>query len=204
MAKPKLAHSRKTDKPKTLPSAEYLHQILIYDQQVEGLRWRVDRPSGVRAGERAGSMRKDGRRVIDIDRERYFEHRLVWKMLRFEEPPRVIDHISINDNADNRYGNLRAVTWSESSFHRSIFCNNTSGGVGVSWDRQRKKWVAMITARRPQICLGRFHGFEDAVIARRAAELKYFGNIAAEMAHREPSINAGSHKDYERRKRGLS
>ena len=51
---------------------------------------------------------------------------------------------------------------------------NTSGHKGVSWDKRRKKWRAYIFYKGKQIHLGVFQNIEEAIEARKAAELKYF------------------------------
>jgi hypothetical protein len=185
MAKPRVARPHKSFKPKRLPLVDYLHQILVYDHAVEGLRWRVDRMGGrwgrtvaARAGDRAGTTLRNGGRLIGIDGRRYYEHRLVHKMLAFEEPPPVLDHVGIKDRNNNQYSNIRPLTWSASNFHRSKFSNNMSGIVGVSWHRATQKWSAVISVRGRLIHLGLFDEIKDAAAARRAAELKYFPGVA--------------------------
>ncbi len=52
---------------------------------------------------------------------------------------------------------------------------NVSGKTGVYWSQEEGKWKASITYKRVKYHLGTFINFEDAVDARRNAELKYFG-----------------------------
>jgi hypothetical protein len=51
--------------------------------------------------------------------------------------------------------------------------NNTSGCKGVY--QQGNKWIARIDFQKTAHYLGCFENFDDAVAARKAAELKYFG-----------------------------
>lgn len=53
--------------------------------------------------------------------------------------------------------------------------NNTSGHVGVSWDKSRNKWESHIKLNNNKKHLGRFDNIDDAIEARLKAELKYFG-----------------------------
>lgn len=53
--------------------------------------------------------------------------------------------------------------------------NNKSGYTGVSYDNQRKLWVAQITYQRKNHLIGRFKTKEEAIKAREAAEITYFG-----------------------------
>lgn len=54
--------------------------------------------------------------------------------------------------------------------------NNTSGVTGVHFDKSRNKWMAYITYNNRRIFLGYFNNKEDAIEARIAAEIEYFGD----------------------------
>ncbi len=86
----------------------------------------------------------------------------------------VRDHIN-GDKLDNRKANIRFVSQLQNSQNRGKGKNNRSGHVGVSWRRLEKKWTASITVGKKCICLGYFSSIEDAIAAREAAEIKYFG-----------------------------
>ena len=47
---------------------------------------------------------------------------------------------------------------------------DTSKPAGVTWDKNRKKWIANITYNKKRYFLGRYETFEDAVKAREKAE----------------------------------
>lgn len=76
-----------------------------------------------------------------------------------------IDHINKN-TLDNRKANLRIVTTYENNLNKST---NTSGCIGVTWDKERQKWLAFFKGKY----LGRYINFEDAVYARKQAEENY-------------------------------
>ena len=42
-------------------------------------------------------------------------------------------------------------------------------------DKNRNKWIAQITVNYKNIHLGRYENIEDAIKARKEAEVKYFG-----------------------------
>ena len=86
----------------------------------------------------------------------------------------VIDH-SNHNKLDNRKCNLRICTSSNNNMNVSIKGNNTSGITGVSWRKSKNRWIAQITIEGEHIHIGSFIKFEDAVKARKEAELKYFG-----------------------------
>lgn len=87
-----------------------------------------------------------------------------------------VDHIDINPLNNCRY-NLRLVTRSQNMMNRNIFKNNTSGCTGVHYDNKREKWIARIGINNKRIILGAFNNIEDAIIARKNAEVKYFGEF---------------------------
>lgn len=55
--------------------------------------------------------------------------------------------------------------------------NNTSGIKGVSWDKERQKWVAQIVFQGKYYNLGRYDKKEDAAEIRKIAEEKLYGNF---------------------------
>lgn len=76
-----------------------------------------------------------------------------------------IDHINRN-TLDNRKVNLRNVTRFVNNLNKS---NNTSGCVGVTWDKSKQKWQVTIKHK----FLGRFVDFNEAVRVRKEAEELY-------------------------------
>lgn len=75
-----------------------------------------------------------------------------------------LDHINRN-KLDNREENLRFVT-------RSINMLN-QGKKGISWSKERKKWCSFITVNYKMHALGRYSKKEDAIQARKNAEIKF-------------------------------
>lgn len=55
--------------------------------------------------------------------------------------------------------------------------NNTSGIKGVSWDKERQKWVAQIVFQGKYYNLGRYDKKEDAAEIRKIAEEKLYGDF---------------------------
>lgn len=85
-----------------------------------------------------------------------------------------LDHINRN-KTDNRKLNIRIVTNNLNGFNTDLQINNTSGTTGVSYMKNINRWIAYIKYNYEHIYLGCFSKYDDAVIARRAAEMKYFG-----------------------------
>ncbi len=74
---------------------------------------------------------------------------------------------------DNRKTNLRVCEHYENIISSKTYSNNTSGRKGVSYDKNRKKWMASITVNKKTIFLGRYDKFEDALAEREKAEQQY-------------------------------
>lgn len=87
------------------------------------------------------------------------------------------DHHNKN-KLDNRRENLVKCTCQENNMNRSKNSNNTSGFIGVVWNKRRKKWIAQIMVDYRNIRLGEFIDKEDAIKTRLEAEVKYFGEFA--------------------------
>lgn len=85
----------------------------------------------------------------------------------------VVDHKN-HVTGDNRISNLRVCTVSKNQYNRRMQNNNTSGAIGVSWEKKQTKWRAYITVEKQRIELGMFNNYEDAVKARQSAEDKYY------------------------------
>lgn len=88
-----------------------------------------------------------------------------------------IDHIN-HVTTDNRKCNLRIVTGSQNCFNKDKTIINTSGYRGVSFDKSRNKWRAFIVCEGKYHNLGRYSLIEDAISARKSAEIKLFGEYA--------------------------
>jgi hypothetical protein len=86
------------------------------------------------------------------------------------------DHIDRDNPLDNRKSNLRKATTSEQCQNRSVPKNNTSGIIGVQWNKDHQKWRAYIGVDHKKIYLGLFTDKNEAIKARLKAELKYFSN----------------------------
>lgn len=129
--------------------------------------WNIKYP-----GTAAGSINSDGYIGIGIKWKIYKAHRLVWLYVHGQWPEDQIDHIN-HDRADNRLLNLREVTPQENSQNRKPDSLNTSGIVGVCFHKAAKKWYSQININKRCTYLGVFDDFDDAVKARKEAEVKY-------------------------------
>jgi len=161
-----------------------VRQLLEYDTETGSLKWRVrplrvdGRPNNrIRPGAEAGWLDKsNGYRRVGVFGTHIHAHRLVYFM-QTGEWPETIDHVN-GVTADNRFCNLRAATFGENVCNQKLRVNNTSGHTGVSWSHKARAWYAYIAHEKHTYPLGMFVSLEDAVAARRSAELKFHGAFA--------------------------
>lgn len=104
-------------------------------------------------------------------------HKLVAEaFLQKVEGKLYVDHIDRNRTNCN-LSNLRWASLSENGINKSKQSNNTSGIVGVCFDKSRNKWKAWLNVEGNAINLGRFDRKEDAINSRKEAEITYFGQF---------------------------
>lgn len=150
---------------------ERLKEVLRFDAERGRFFWRIP-IKGIRCGEEAGSFDAHGYGQVRIDRQIYKEHRLVWFYFTGEWPNGQIDHIN-HDRRDNRFENLRVVDNYENHLNRPMLRNNTSGVMGVSFNKRLQDYEAYITVNGKRMRLGRFRSLEDAAMARAEANKKF-------------------------------
>lgn len=170
------------------PTPERLRQLLRYEPETGKLFWR-ERPRDTFATERAfktWNARFAGReaftaenygyRVGNVDYKLCAAHRVIWAIVHGYWPDEDLDHINC-DRADNRLYNLREATRSENLCNRGLSPQNTSGHKGVFFHQQSQKWRAHIKKDGSARHLGCFDTLDDALSARRSAELNLHGEF---------------------------
>ena len=90
-----------------------------------------------------------------------------------------VDHINHN-GLDNRKANLRFATCAQNNYNRKhLRKNQSSKYTGVSWRKQAKKWIVLISYNGKKKFIG---SFEDEIQAAKAydkAAKKYHGEFAS-------------------------
>lgn len=109
-----------------------------------------------------GSARnRDGYIQMSIANEVCVAHRLAWFYVHGEWPD-VIDHINGNQ-ADNRLVNLRNGTQAQNTQNiRKPKSHNSTGFLGVSYEKARGKYVAAVGFGGKRKVVGRFNTPEAA------------------------------------------
>lgn len=88
-----------------------------------------------------------------------------------------VDHINGN-GLDNRDGNLRPATQSENCRNRRKMSTNTSGYIGICWDRRRRLWRGSIYFEGKNINLGWFSEPVEGAPVRDVASLLLYKEFA--------------------------
>jgi hypothetical protein len=123
-------------------------------------------------GKLAGTICHYGYRAIKIRGHMYKAHRLVWLYIHGGWPSGEIDHINHN-RLDNSLRNLRQVSPMDNSKNLPKRCDNSSGIIGVYWDKARGLWSSYINHERKRLALGRSADFFEACCTRKSAEVRY-------------------------------
>ena len=142
------------------------YSVLIDDNLlflVEDYNWSIN----------SNEERRDGR-IYFKNQKHIFLHRLI--MGCTVNDGIVIDHINGN-TLDCRKENLRKCSRAQNAHNCVKPKHNTSGYKGVSFYKNRNKWVAGIKVNNRRINLGYFITPEDAYKAYCDASEKYHGEF---------------------------
>ena len=119
----------------------------------------------------AGYIRPDLYIAVRLKGQIYLAHRVVWCLHYGYWPTELIDHIN-GIRHDNRIENLREVTVAKNRLNVRQ-ARNDSGVVGVTWAKKERNWRASININGKGVNLGHFSNLNDAIAARKAAELEH-------------------------------
>ncbi len=176
-------------KSKEMPSQERLKELLTYEPETGKLFWKR-RPitefsegkhpalhncakwNAKFAGKEAFTATKgDGYKHTNLGGHWLTAHRVIWKIETGKDPDQ-IDHIDGN-RANNIWVNLRDVDCGLNLKNMKKSKRNSSGAVGVRLNKKMGYWQAYITVDYQFISLGVYKDINDAIAARKAAELEF-------------------------------
>lgn len=183
---------------KPLPIAVIRESLEIDETVKSGLRWKT-RPRHHFSTERAWkksntqfSGKPAGKHShgtiyfqVKINGMKYMSHRIIYLLVNGVDPAeKQIDHIDPAISLPNVASNLRLATNMENCRNRKKRSNNTSNVPGVHWSKMAMRWRSYITINHRRIWFGSFANKADAVAARKAAEIRYFGEFAYDASRK--------------------
>ena len=158
--------------PEKIISQSRLKELLNYDPSTGDFTWLVRTSNRIKVGDVAGSIAGNGYRYIMIDGSNYLSHRLVFLYMNGKVPVNCVDH-KFGDRSDNRWDFIRQATNKQNSRNQKIGSRNKSGVIGVFLDENKNRWLASIWVNGKSKHIGCFIDFDDAVSARKLAELEH-------------------------------
>ena len=174
------------------PPIEWLREQIAYDPETGKFKWKVARQG--RTESVGHHNKKTGYIAIGVTYSGRY-HLLKASRLAFALTegrwPNILDHIN-GDKADDRWCNLREVTFAGNCRNLPRSKRNTSGVTGVTWHKNAKKWQAHIGTTQGDKrleYLGLFDTKEEAIAARKEAEKLYGYHENHGREPTEPSKN---------------
>lgn len=157
-------------KYKPMPPLERLHELLEVVEIPEekygewsGLIRRVGRRGGGKAGSVAGTPQPAPSNpdrvnwVVKVDGVDYYASRVIYYMTHGEDPGDAqVDHEDQNWLNNNAWNLRLDIDGSIQKVNIPMRRSNTSGVVGVTWNKATRKWEAKVKVKNKNIYLGLF------------------------------------------------
>lgn len=159
-----------------LMTIKTLSEYLDYDATTGQLFWKhVPGKRGELIGQQAGSIQKNGYRLICFQNKKYQAHKVVWYFEHGVYPDQ-LDHKDI-DRDNNHISNLRLCTRQQNNGNQKLACHNTTGFKGIR-KGYKDHYTASISQHGKAVHLGTFDTPEKAAQAYDEAALSFFGSFA--------------------------
>jgi hypothetical protein len=110
---------------------------------------------------------------VELKHKSFYLHRLIWLYHNKTFPILELDHIDGN-TTNNRIENLREVNRNQNLQNITVTKKSKSGIKGVYFLESSKKWICDIGVNNKTIHLGTYITCQEAIDARKTAEIKYF------------------------------
>lgn len=154
---------------------DYVNEWYRFDDVSGHFVWAKYKKCIRGVGQRAGSNYTSNEgylySIIRVLRKPLREHNVVWLLHFGAWPEQELDHIDGN-GLNNRVTNLRDVPHVQNNKNMRLNSRNKVGVSGVRWNKGKQKWQARIHHNYQDHWLGLFDVLEDAIAARKAAEIE--------------------------------
>lgn len=151
-----------------------IRQQISYDP-LTGVLTRNSKPKGSRAilGPIKGTSKAEGHLKTYVCGKEVYLHQLAWFLSYGIWASKIIDHKD-RDPTNNRLKNLRLISHQGNLQNRHApMRGNSSGYLGVYFDKSRQKFVAEISINNKKKHLGRYATAEQAHQAYMAAKRQH-------------------------------
>lgn len=168
-----------------LPTADEVRELLDYNPETGALTWKVRQATDPAtkwwntryAEKQAGCRNASGYMEVRLFDRLHLAHRLAWIWVNGEWPSSAIDHADGNPS-NNCLANLRPTNDSLNQANKKKPSTNRSGYKGVSFRKDKGRYVAQIMANGQYHYLGLFDCPRKAHAAYTAAAKLHFGEYA--------------------------
>lgn len=148
-----------------------LKELLHYDEHTGVFTWIKRVANCIHIGDIADSINDKGYICVKVSGKSYKAHRLAWLYMYGAFPEYSIDHED-QVKHHNWIKNLREVDNQTNCKNRRVGKNNSSGCVGVSFQKKDNRWRAYINSKDGKTKhLGMFIDLDNAIAARKSAEV---------------------------------
>lgn len=168
---------------------DLLDHFFVCDLSSGKVFWRVHNGTKCRAGNEAGTLRKDGRVIIKLKGHQIYRYHIIWYFSHGYLPKEQIDHID-RDRSNDSISNLREVSNEQNSWNKGLNKNNTSGCKGVYKNKNKNKFIAQITIKGKTCYLGSFETRKLASEVREFVETKYAESVLCNVLSK-PVLQGG-------------
>ena len=157
----------------TIDLIETINLLLDYDSKQGEFIWKKSKCflNDKNIGKVAGTINRNGYRIIRINSKNYRAHRLVWLMETKELPTKPIDHINRN-KLDNKFSNLRLCTYSQNMYNTPKTKKPTTSkykGVTLTpWG-----WLARVQLNNKKVYQEYFKSEKEAATAYKEKVIFY-------------------------------
>lgn len=140
------------------------------------LYWKKTDAHRCKIGQEVGFFDELGYRKVNFKYKKEAVHRIIF-LMHYGYLPKEIDHIDGNPS-NNMIQNLREATRSEQCSNTKLRKDNLSGLKGISWDKNRNKWLVRVNCNKKTVYQGRFDDLELAELVAIEARDKFHKEFA--------------------------
>jgi hypothetical protein len=169
---------------KSKVSYDRLREILTYIPDTGVWLWKDPPPrSKVNKGDLAGCISRNTKhpdncyRRIKIDGRMYKAAILAWFWTYGVWPSKDLDHAN-GDSLDDRINNLREATDSQNRANSRVPMHNTSGFMGINWNKRNKRWHVRVMKEGYRHWVGAFKSLDEAKEAHRNKSIELLGEFS--------------------------